>query len=366
MVLRAQWIIGRLKSCSLITYAQRTIRLRAESAELKRRLADLETAVQDLKDQLATAQQAGKRQTVPFLKAPQKRSPRNRAMRSDILPRIAPRPSRSSGSERRYCRQSVQTVRDLCWKMKCWYNIGKTSRVPCRLSSLGSTCISGITRSASAERKDGILIRRRMRWAWWCRSVRMPWTLAAEMKQMKQGMGVSYDKAARPLCAATILKQRHLDSQISKHDYALACGRLDAASDQLLVGHYINTDNTRVAKLLRKQRPHLEIRPTVLMRKTHGCNRNLTSILTSVICIGQKYNQGFVNVVKRVLRPTPVLDIVDVAGPNLVESRKFVSSSGALQTSSYLHGHRFLSITAGALVSVAPGIQIPVKLVLRR
>jgi transposase len=164
----------------------------------------------------------------------------------------------------------------------------------------------------------------------------------AEILESKSGRAVCFSRqVARLLRAAIILKQRHRDGKISAHGYAVACGRLEAALDRLLAGHYTDPENARFAKLLRKQRPHLltflyvdamdptnnaaerEIRPAVLIRKTNGCNRSPTgaqthSILTSVIRTCQKHGQDFVNAVKRVLRhPAPLtLEIVGEAGAN--------------------------------------------------
>jgi transposase len=164
----------------------------------------------------------------------------------------------------------------------------------------------------------------------------------AEISESKSGRAVRFSQqVARLLRAAITVKQRHLDGKISPHGYAVACGRLEAALDRLLAGHYTDPDNARFAKLLRKQRPHLltflyvdamdptnnaaerEIRPAVLIRKTNGCNRSPTgaqthSILTSIIRTCQKHGQDFVNAVKHVLRhPTPLtLDIVGEAGAN--------------------------------------------------
>ena len=164
----------------------------------------------------------------------------------------------------------------------------------------------------------------------------------AAISESKSGRAVRFSQqVARLLRAAITLKQRHLASKLSAHGYAVACGRLEAALDRLLAGHYTDPDNARLAKLLRKQRPHLftflyvdamdptnnaaerEIRPAVLIRKTNGCNRSPVgarahAILTSVIRTCQKHGQDFVNAVKRVLRhPTPLtLDIVGEAGPN--------------------------------------------------
>ena len=158
----------------------------------------------------------------------------------------------------------------------------------------------------------------------------------AEIGENKSGRAVRFSQqVARLLRAAITVKQRHLEAKLSTHGYAVACGRLEAALDRLLAGHYTDPDNARFAKLLRKQRPHLltflyvdamaptnnaaerEIRPAVLIRKTNGCNRSETgalthSILTSIIRTCQKHGQDFVNAVKRVLRqPAPlVLDLV--------------------------------------------------------
>jgi transposase len=159
----------------------------------------------------------------------------------------------------------------------------------------------------------------------------------AEIQESKSGRAVRFSQqVAQLLRAAITVKQRHTERQLSEHGYAVACGRLEAALDRLLAGHYTDPDNARFAKLLRKQRPHLltflyvdamtptnnaaerEIRPAVLIRKTNGCNRSergaqTHSILTSIIRTCQKHGQDFVNAVKRVLRqPAPLtLDLVD-------------------------------------------------------
>jgi len=161
----------------------------------------------------------------------------------------------------------------------------------------------------------------------------------AEISESKSGRAVRFSQqVARLLRAAITLKQRQADQKISEPGYAIACGRLEAALDRLLAGHYTDPDNARLAKLLRKQRRHLltflyvvamdptnnaaerEIRPAVLIRKTNGCNRSPTgaqthSILTSVIRTCQKHGRDFVNTVKQVLRlPLPIaLDIADEA-----------------------------------------------------
>ena len=161
----------------------------------------------------------------------------------------------------------------------------------------------------------------------------------AKISESKSGRAVRFSQqVARLLRAAITLKQRRTDQKISAHGYAVACGRLEAALDRLLAGHYTDPDNARFAKLLRKQRPHLltflyveameptnnaaerELRPAVIIRKTNGCNRSKTgarthAILTSVIRTCQKHGRDFVHTVKQVLRqPTALaLDLADEA-----------------------------------------------------
>jgi len=165
----------------------------------------------------------------------------------------------------------------------------------------------------------------------------------AELSESKSGRAVRFSQhVARLLRAAITLKQRHADHKISEHGYAVACGRLEAALDRLLAGHYTDPDNARFAKLLHKQRQHLltflyvdamdptnnaaerEIRPAVLIRKTNGCNRSSAgarahAMLTSVIRTCQKHAQDFVNVVNQVLRhPTPLT--VEIAADTTPQS----------------------------------------------
>ena len=157
-----------------------------------------------------------------------------------------------------------------------------------------------------------------------------------EINESKRGRAVRFSQqVAHLLRAAITLKQRQADQKISQHGYAVACGRLEAALDRLLAGHYTDPDNARLVKLLRKQRRHLltflyvvamdptnnaaerEIRPAVLIRKTNGCNRSPTgaqahSILTRVLRTCQKHGRDFVNTVKQVLRQ-PLSLALDIA-----------------------------------------------------
>lgn len=155
----------------------------------------------------------------------------------------------------------------------------------------------------------------------------------ADIRESKSGRAVRFSQdVARLLRAAITLKQRR--PQMSDRGYAVACGRLEAALDRLLAGQYTDPDNARLAKLLRKHRDRLltflyveavdptnnaaerELRPAVIIRKTHGCNRSPAgakthSILASVIRTCQKHGRDFVEAVKHVLRhPRPLaLDI---------------------------------------------------------
>jgi len=148
----------------------------------------------------------------------------------------------------------------------------------------------------------------------------------AEISVSKSGRAVRFSQqVARLLRAAITLKRRRTNRLISAHGYAVACGRLEAALDRLLAGHYTDPDNARLAKLLRKQRQRLltflyveavdptnnaaerELRPAVIIRKTNGCNRSpggarTHSILVSVIRTCQKHGHDFVSAVKHVLR----------------------------------------------------------------
>ena len=159
----------------------------------------------------------------------------------------------------------------------------------------------------------------------------------AAISDSKSGRAVRFSQqVARLWRAAITLKQRRADQKISHQGYAVACGRLAAALDRLLAGHYTDPDNARLAKLLRKQRRHLltflyvaamdptnnvaerELRPAVIIRKTNGCNRSpigarTHSILTSVIRTCQTHGRDFVHAVKQVLRQ-PTTIALDLTG----------------------------------------------------
>jgi transposase len=123
-------------------------------------------------------------------------------------------------------------------------------------------------------------------------------------------------QVARLLRGAIHLNHRRQNQQISPHGFCVARGRLAAALDRLLAGHYTDPDNARLAKLLRKHRAQLlvflddeavaptnaraeqEIRPAVVVRKTSACNRSPTgaathAILTSLIRTCRQQGHSF-------------------------------------------------------------------------
>jgi hypothetical protein len=111
---------------------------------------------------------------------------------------------------------------------------------------------------------------------------------------------------------------------------------LEVAFDRLLERHYRQAETVRFVKLLCKQRPSLcpflyvaavaptnnvaerELRPAVIIRKTHGCNRSThgstaPAVLASVIRTAPKHEHDFVDLTKRVLQQ-PLQVIVDLCG----------------------------------------------------
>jgi transposase len=137
------------------------------------------------------------------------------------------------------------------------------------------------------------------------------------LTESKSRRAVVFSRQVASLLRGAIhLKHRRQDQQISSHGFAVACGRLGAALDRLLAGHYTDPDNAKLAKLLRKHRAQLlvflddeavaptnaraeqEIRPAVVVRKTSACNRSPTgaathAILTSLIRTCRKQGQSF-------------------------------------------------------------------------
>lgn len=123
-------------------------------------------------------------------------------------------------------------------------------------------------------------------------------------------------QVASLLRGAIHLKHRLEAHQITPEGFRIARGKLAAALDRLLAGHYTDPDNARLAKLLRKHRSRLlvflddaavaptnaraeqEIRPAVVVRKTSACNRSSVgaathAILTSLMRTCRKQGQSF-------------------------------------------------------------------------
>lgn len=159
------------------------------------------------------------------------------------------------------------------------------------------------------------------------------------LSESKSGRAVRFSQqVARLLRGAIALKARR--ATMSEHGYAVACGRLEAAMDRLLAGNYTDSDNARLAKLLRKQRQRLftflyveavaptnniaerDLRPSVIIRKTNGCNRSETgaqthSVITSVLRTCRKHGHDFITTIKTVLlRRDPI--VLEVSSDNLV------------------------------------------------
>jgi transposase len=163
----------------------------------------------------------------------------------------------------------------------------------------------------------------------------------SDLSENKTGPAVRFSQqVARLLRGAIALKARR--ASLSEHGYAVACGRLEAALDRLLAGNYTDPDNARLAKLLRKQRTRLftflyveavaptnniaerDLRPSVIIRKTNGCNRTETgakthSIVTSVLRTCRKHGQDFINVIKTVLHQRDPI-VLELAGGSQPEA----------------------------------------------
>ena len=124
---------------------------------------------------------------------------------------------------------------------------------------------------------------------------------------------------------------------MSEHGYAIACGRIEAATDRLLAGHFTDPDNARLANRLRKHRSHLltflyndaveatnnaaerALRLAVIFRKLSAGNRSpkggrTHAILASVIQTCRQKGQSFQALIKKLLC-SPKPQIPDWAVP---------------------------------------------------
>ena len=137
-----------------------------------------------------------------------------------------------------------------------------------------------------------------------------------ELEQEKTGRRVMFPrKVTAILRKALELKTRR--ETMSAHGYVIARGRLEQALDRLLAGNYLDKDNAKLARLLRRHRDQLfnflahpevdgtnnlaerEIRPSVIIRKTNGCNRSTRGakahqVIASILrtCAKQRQNFG--------------------------------------------------------------------------
>jgi transposase len=144
--------------------------------------------------------------------------------------------------------------------------------------------------------------------------------------EVKSGPALKFSLRVAALFRGAIhLKHRREKRKISAHGFRVARGKLEAALDRLLAGHYTDPENKRLAKLLRKHREQLfpflyersaaptnaqaerEIRPAVAVRKMSACNRSPVgsathAVLTSVIRTCRKHDQSFLQVTIELLQ----------------------------------------------------------------
>jgi transposase len=133
-------------------------------------------------------------------------------------------------------------------------------------------------------------------------------------------------RVAALLRKAMALKGRR--GGMSKHGYAVACGRIEAAMDRLMAGAYTDPDNARLAKRLRKHRAALftfltrdgvdatnnlaerEVRPAVIARKLSAGNRTdagaeTHAILASVLRTCRRQGRSILQALCDLLRADP-------------------------------------------------------------
>ncbi len=152
----------------------------------------------------------------------------------------------------------------------------------------------------------------------------------AELTASKSRRAVVFSRQVAQLLRGAIhLAHRQQGGELSLEGFRMARGKLEAALDRLLAGHYTDPDNARLAKLLRKHRTRLllflyedgihptnaqaeqEIRPAVVIRKTSACNRSpigaeTHAILTSLIRTCRKHGQSFLDLAVALWRHSPL------------------------------------------------------------
>jgi len=147
-----------------------------------------------------------------------------------------------------------------------------------------------------------------------------------ELGEVKSGPALKFSQRVAALLRGAIhLKHRREKRKISAQGFAVARGKLEAALDRLLARSYTDSENARLAKLLRKHREQLfpflydpaaaptnaeaerEIRPAVAVRKMSACNRSPAgaathAVLTSVIRTCRKREQSFLQLTAELLQ----------------------------------------------------------------
>jgi len=144
------------------------------------------------------------------------------------------------------------------------------------------------------------------------------------VEALKSRGAVRFSRAAAGILRHAIaLKRRR--GPLSKHGYAVACGKIEARMDRLLAGRYADPDNRRLAQRMIKHREHLftflyhqaveptnnaaerALRPAVISRKLSGGNRSPTgalahSILASLCQTARQNGQDFLRAARLLLQ----------------------------------------------------------------
>lgn len=140
-----------------------------------------------------------------------------------------------------------------------------------------------------------------------------------ELEAIKLGRAKKFGQAVAHLLRQAIhLRHRFQAGEHSVHGYAIACGRVEAACNRLLIGRLVDEDNVRLFNLLRRQRHRLfaflydedleptnalaeqALRPAVAIRKMSACNRSwrgahVHTILMSVLRTCRQQGQDFLS-----------------------------------------------------------------------
>jgi transposase len=148
-----------------------------------------------------------------------------------------------------------------------------------------------------------------------------------EIERSKTRAAVRFSRrAAALLRKAMALKRRR--GTIGDHGYAVLRGKVHAELDRLLAGNYIDPDDARLAKRLRKQREHLlrfldhdgvdatnnlaerEIRPAVIARKLSAGNRTEAgaethAVLASILRTWRRQGRDILQSLVELLRHGP-------------------------------------------------------------